>query len=370
MPVKWKERFQVYVLNVGNLAAGQSTDVDLPLLLDSDAPFVLKGRGGRCKNDPRYFQAGMNGLLVRYRDAVGNYASDAPVPWYLDVPGNGFGGAWAPVYPEKIYPPQGMLLTTVSNTGPGAVNLTNVHLYYVGVKRFPASTPWETYPQKCSVKDYVYSYWNLSPTSPQLPFQGALMGPSAQLLNIPITIQTDADFVMRSAQAGVYGLPNLPPDYTPNFYMELFVLLMDRWRKPYMNAPVHIDWLFGGGHQSVVTASTGAAGALNPFFLPNNSQSIYQSIPYPGGGGTGIVAPTSGIIPGQTPLVGNWHPGLFYPEIYHKGNTQFYFDLYRYDASYTTAYGNGGFTATIVPPNINLHIAFYGKQGVPQVSLW
>lgn len=346
MAVRWVERFQIYVLNVGDLAAGASAPADLPLQLDSDAPFVLRGRGGRCQNDPVVFQAGMNGLVVRARDANGDYLSDAPVPWYLDVPGGGYGGQWSPVYPARVYPQQGQLLTTVSNTLPNAQDLTNVQLYYVGTKRYPASKRYDTYPKRCSVKDYIYSYWNLSPLNPQLPGQGALLGPSETRLQIPITIQTDADFVIRSGQAGIYGATG-----SPWFYQELFILLKDAFLKPYMNLPVHIDWLFGGGHLSAV--------ATQALYLPNNTQNLFSSgVP----SGYGLGPGTSGIIPGQVPLSGNWHPGLIYPEIYVRGNTQFYFDLIRNDSSYTTAYLAGDETTPVVPPDINLHIAFTGSK--------
>ncbi len=340
MAIRWVERFQIYVLNVGNLAAGAIATPDLPLPLDSDAPFVLRGRGGRCQNDPRFSQAGMDSLLVQFRDASNNYVTDYPVPWYLECPTGGYGGQWKPTYPELVYPPQGQLLTTVKNTGPNAVDLTNVQLYYVGTKRYPPSTPWLSYPPKCSVKDYVYSYWSKSQVNPSLPFQNALLAPTASLREIPISIQTDADFVLRSMQAGIYGSqPN------PYFYMELFMLLMDWEKKPYMNAPVHIDWLCGGGSKPAVATQGNT-------YLPNNTESIFQSLP-------GL---TSGIIPGQTPLSGNWHPGLVYPEIYTPANQNFYFSLFRNDAGYAAAYAPDGSSTVIVPPSVNLHIAFTGSK--------
>jgi hypothetical protein len=348
MAVRWVERYQIYVLTVGNLAAGASV-VDVPLPLDSDAPFVLRGRGGRCQNDPRFFQAGMNGLLTQFRDRDDVYTTDFPVPWYLDVPGNGYGGAWKPVYPNLIYPPQGNILVTMRNTGPGAVNLTNLQLYFVGCKLYPPGTPWRTYPKQCSTLDYVYSYWNLSPLNPQLPGQGALLGVSETRRLIPITIQTDADFVLRSGQAGFYF--TVP---YPSFYQEVFINLMDWEKKPYMNAPVHIDWIFGGGNQTVVQGTippnewaTGPAGDVYP--VPNNTQNIAESLP----------PLTSGIIPGQVPLSGNWHPGLIYPEIYVPANSQFYFDLIRNDAGFTEAYPGPEPTT---PQPINLHIAFTGSK--------
>lgn len=340
MAVKWVERFQIYVLNVGNLAAGASATPDLPLLTDSDAPFCLRGRGGRVQNDPRFFQAGMNGLLTRFRDPRGNYSSDALVPWFMDVPFNGYGGAWKPHYPEWVYPPQAPILTDISNTGPGAVDLVNLQLYFVGVKRYPPNSPYLTYPQQCSTKDFIYSYWSKSPTNPQWAFQNALMGPSETRNYIPITIQADADFVLRSGQVGVYGSQELPW-----FYMELFILLMDQQKKPYMNAPVHVDWLFGGGSKPPVNTEGNC-------YLPNNTQNIFQSLP----------ALSSGLIPGQTPLVGNWHPGLIYPELYWPANSNFYFNLIRNDASYTEAFNPDGSHTAITVPDVNIHIAFTGSK--------
>lgn len=350
MGVRWVERFQVYVLNVGNLAAGASV-IDLPLPLDSDAPFVLRGRGGRCKNDPQFFQAGMNGLLTQFRDPNGYFRSDAPVPWWADIPGGGYGGQWKPVYPEFVYPQQTSLLTSVYNTGPGAVNLTNVQLYYVGVKRYPATSPWLTYPKKCSTREFIYNYWSVSPTQPNLSWQNSPIKPNDSKHYIPITIATDADFVLRSAQAGIYGT-----NAQPVFYMELFITLYDQWRKSFMNAPVHIDWLMGGGSRSFV-------GTEAAVLYPNNTESIFQSQPAPSIANAPVNGLPTGILPGQVPLSGNWHPGLFYPELYCPANSQFFFDLLRQDAGYTTAYGApNSDTTVIVPQNINLNIAFRGSK--------
>lgn len=355
MPLRWVERFQIYVLNVGNLAAGASV-VDLPLPLDSDAPFALRGRGGRCQNDPRYFQAGMNALSVRYRDNKDRFTSDYPVPWYVDVPGNGYGGQWAPVYPEKRWAARSSLLTSIYNAGPGAVDLTNLQLYYVGVKKYPASQEFNTFPAKFSVLPFDYCYWNKAPLNPTLPFQGALMPPTTagKWDNIPLTIQNDADFCLLGGQAGIAGLTSA----APYFYMELFINLMDWQQKPYMSSPVHIDWLFGGGHQSMPLTE-------NNYYVPNNSQSIFESYTAADAPWNGLYGPQSlsaGIFPGQTPLSGNWHPGLVFPQIYIPANQQLYFDLIRNDAGYTTAYGAGGGTTPITVPNINLNIAFKGLK--------
>ena len=172
------------------------------------------------------------------------------MPWYLDVPGNGRGGAWKRVYPQSTTRFSQRSLTSIYNTGPSAVDLTNVQLYYVGDKHFPPDYPVYTFPAKpakFSVLPFRYTYWSKSPSGVNLPFQTALMTPSANLQRIPVQVQTDADFALLGGTCGIYGR------YTdPYFYMELFCTLRDRWEKPYMNLPVHVDWLFAPQHQSVV----------------------------------------------------------------------------------------------------------------------
>ena len=340
MAVKYVERFHIYVLNVGNLAAGASV-LDVPLPFDTDAPFELRGRGGRCQNDPRFFQAGMNSLLVRYRDALGRFTSDAPIPWYLDIPGNGLGGAWKPVYPGKPYPVRAALPTSLFNTGPGAVDLTNVQLYYVGVKKYPGTRPWVSYPQQCSPLPFKYTWWAKKLTGTN-PLQTALIPPNTggQWDNQVLTVQNDADFALLGGQVGIFGVYTLPW-----FYQELFINLKDQDNKPYMSSPVHVDWLFGSPHQSVVATE-------GEYYVPNGSQSNFESLP----------ALSRGLVPGQTPLVGPYHPGLVYPQIYLPANQQLLFDLIRNDAGFTTAYDQNGAPTAITPPSINLNITFEGLK--------
>lgn len=341
MAVKYVERFQIYVLNVGNLAAGATVE-DIPLPFDTDAPFELRGRGGRIQNDPRYFQAGMNALSVRYRDALGRYCSDSPVPWPHDVPGSGLGGAWGPVYPGKFYPVKSVLNTTIANTGPGAVDLTNLQMYYVGVKKFPATHPWVSFPQKCSPLPFKYTWWAKSP-GVFIPTQNTLLPANTgnsfrqQVLNI----QNDADFCLLGGQCGIFGVSSLP-----YFYSELFINLMDQDLKPFMSSPVHVDWLFGSPHQSVIATE-------GDYYLPNGSQSNFQSL---------AQISATGLYPGLTPNVGPHHPGLFYPQIYIPANQQVYFDLFRNDAQFTTAYDQDGNPTAITPQPINFHIAWEGLK--------
>lgn len=335
------ERFHIYVLNVGNLSAGSSVE-DIPLPFDTDAPFELRGRGGRCQNDPRFFQAGMNALSVRYRDALGKYTSDAPIPWNLDIPGGGLGGAWKPVYPGKPYPIRSSLSTTIYNTGPGAVNLTNLQLYYVGVKKFPASRPWASFPVHFSPLPFKYSWWAQAVRQGFNATEVALIPPSTtgSWDNQVLQIQNDADFALLGGQVGVFGVYG-----TPWFYQELFINLKDQDNKPYMSSPVHVDWLFGSPHQSVVATE-------GDYYLPNGSQSNFQS----------LTPLAGGFAPGMTPLVGPYHPGLVYPQIYIPANQVLLFDLFRNDAGFTTAYDQNGAGTPIVPPSINLNIMFEGLK--------
>ncbi len=173
--------------------------------------------------------------------------------------------------------------------------------------------------------------------------QGALLPPATlnSWNNNSILIQNDADFALMSGQCGIFGVLGLP-----YFYMELFINLKDAdTQQPYMSSPVHVDWLFGSPHQSVVATE-------GDYYVPNGSQSNYQSLP----------ALSAGLVPGQTPLVGAWHPGLFYPQIYLPANQRLLFDLIRTDSGYTTAYDQSGTGTPITPPSVNFMMAFQGLK--------
>jgi hypothetical protein len=305
---KFVNRFQVYVLTIGTLDAGQLVE-GLPLPLDSDAPFWLWGRGGRCSNVVAGAGGLMLGLSTRFQNAGGRYLQDVLVPWPLDVPGGGRGGAWKSVWPWLGYPAGSVIAVDAFNGG--ADSIENLQLYFVGVKQFPAGTPFTTYPPSISVLDFCYSHYCLDPVTGQPGAIGGLLavnGPPR--LNIPLNVASDADFAFRYGQAGVDGTFE-----SPNFYSEVFIELLDGNHKPYMNAPVHLDWLFG-----------------NSLRVP------------------GIDLNWAGYPNQESYLVGNFHPGLIVPEIYLPANGAMYYNLYRNDSAYADA------------QPINLNIAFRGSK--------
>jgi hypothetical protein len=325
---KFLNRPQWYVLPVGTLAPGAFVE-SLPLALDADAPFCMVGRGGRCANaitnagGANYAggQAAMAGLSFRFQNRDGVWlAPQGGLPWLGDVPGGGFGGAWKPVYPRQWFPANGIVNVDVYNNG--SVPIPNLQLYFYGFKQYPPSIGYNSYPASCSPSDFVYSYWSQPPQSNLAPGTTYLQVAAPALRNLQLTINGDADFVLRSGQASIQTFfPGLSP-IVP-YYSEIFLVLKDPDQKPYMNAPVHIDWLFG------------------------NSSRV------PGLGGLSWV----GYPLQQSYLVGNFHPGLFCPEIYMRANSTWLFDLYRDDSAYTVA---NGAAADAAP--VNLNIAWRGQK--------
>ena len=165
----------MYVLTVGTLAAGDSVE-DSPLPLDSDAPFVLRGRGGRIQNDPLTLQAGNEwAVLTRYRDSENNYRSDGPVPWYLECPGTATAASGSRFTVRSCIRLAARCCFGLQHWA-GAVDLTNLQFYFVGAKRFPPSTPFITYPERIrGPLPFNDSYWSKNPTGLNLPYQNALL---------------------------------------------------------------------------------------------------------------------------------------------------------------------------------------------------
>jgi len=239
-------------------------------------------------------------------------------PWGLDAHGGGRGGAWKAVRPWLPYPAQSVINVDVFNASTTTA-LTGLQLYFVGCKQFPPGQPFTTYPDKCSLLDFTQSHYSRDPVTGQNGVLGGLLGVNDERLLVPINVPSDADFVLRSGQAGIDGTYYPATSYgsvTPvPFYSEVFVTLRDQKLKAYSNAPVHIDWLFGN--------SLRAPGIdLNWAGYPNQ----------------------------EAFLVGNFHPGLIVPEIYIPANEALYYDVHRNDSAYAGA----------VP--INLNIAFRGSK--------
>lgn len=297
---QYQERHQDYVIDssidarLASIAAGASVD-NIQLQLDPDAPFLLRSRAYRVKYDTlaSRTQVGIQNLGMRLAGADRNYFSTDYIPMNLVGPYGGQGGCPIPQFPQVAYPASGLLTVDIINYG--ATTLTELELYFRGVKLFsPGSIPSYTYPPKCALESYSY------PISPVSPYGVTnLLATDSRILQ-PFTVKPDSDFVVRAIQAG--------PSYSP-FGLEVYITLRDQDQKPYSNLPVHFEILAGP------------------------SIANFQS----GSGGTTTAVGT-----------GNALPGLLYPEIYVPASHQLFYDIERNDGSFAGAQTIPNFPITLI----------------------
>jgi hypothetical protein len=201
----------------------------------------------------------------------------------------GQSAAWKPVYPQIFYPAASTMTIDVLNAG--AATLTNLTLYFRGVKLFLwGINPSYTYPPKCAMLDFKYPIAAPSTVNPYGSVQN--LGVTDQRLLQTWQNQPDSGFVVRALQAG--------PSYAP-FGLEVFITLRDENRKAFSNAPVHFELLCGPSGGNYQTGAAGSIGAIG---------------------------------------TGNSAPGILYPEIYVPPMHLLYYDIERDDGSF-------GGTATI-----------------------
>jgi hypothetical protein len=275
------ERHQDYVMTIGNLAAGQLLQ-GIPLALDPDAPFVLRSKAIRCQYDANRHQAGLQNVAIRYTGAGNDYKQQARIPWGLTMAYFGQQGNPKPLAPSIQYPQNGTITVDIENQG--SVNLTNVQLFFRGVKLFrPGAVRDSTYPPRIKTRPWVYSSTQSGTIAASVPVQTVSQG--VQYIFRP---QPDSDFVLRGLTWGT--IVGIQP-------FEVFMLLQDVDNKAYANAPVHIDVLCSNPN----TGPTYPVG--NTFVAPF---------------GTG---------PSQ--------PGLFYSEIFVPRNSILYYNIVRSDQSFS-----------------------------------
>lgn len=265
------QRHQDFQLTIPVVPPGGLTD--LPLKLDTDAPFLcrlVKSRnlglsGFRFQTPNRQWQSSdlRTDLIPQFPGAT------LPNP----QPSRG-----AVIYPELMYPLGGVIVCEVgNNTG---ANLTNVKLLFRGSKLFPdGAVAGPTYPAKMSVLPFTY---------PVLVEN--VLGTNDPRRNVQLRIRTDADFVLRYAVCDPFTLGLNNGEFNPFNYRELYVTLRDEWYKAFSNEPIHVNDLFGQGQPSPFEAAT------------SNDDSVV------------------------------FLPGLFSPEIYIPRDHSIYFDIARADA--------------------------------------
>jgi Putative Ig domain len=278
------ERHQDYTLIIPTIPPGESA-IQIPLQLDLDAPFLLRGRGIRV-TPPSTSRTQSQILTTRFRytNAAGDYLAQQAVNTPQDFWGAyGQGGNYRPVWPQQPYPPGGVISVDVYNDG--AATMNNVQVIFRGVKLFrKGSISAPTYPSPCLAREFTYQTGKGSPTDGQI-----VLTTTETLRQLPLTILADADFVLRAGQAGCWTSSGDDGGTYSDFgYTELYVQLFDSDLKPYSNIPIHIDWLLGNA-------------------------------------GTGLASFTA---------LGSAAPGVLFPEIYLPKSTEMYFDLIRNDAAY------------------------------------
>jgi len=183
------------------------------------------------------------------------------------------------VFPGARFPASGVTWVDVVNNG--AAPLVGLQLFMRGVKLgYPGQWTTYSYPPKMRTIPYAY------------PFSVPQLGVTETRLNQVFQVGSNGDFVLRAGQAGRSFAP---------LTWEVFLTLRDADSKPYSNAPVHVDVLFG---QSLGRAA------------------------YPVGNAGLVVNP---IGPGASA------PGLIYPEIYLPSDHLMLYDIARDDAAYQGA---------------------------------
>lgn len=254
----------------------------VPLVTDTDAPFLLRSLAVRVQYDTSstaHRQTNLNQLQLRFAGPSKNYFQQTFVPLNLLMPFGGQLGNPHPLQRQIYYPPGSSIYVDVYNNGANA--LTNLNIVFRGVKLFTKGIrPAWTYPPK--MKIYPYGF---NATVKALAVQGP---PVRSIFNVI----GGWDFAFRSIQAGVTS---------SNTTWEVFMRLYDSDMYPYSNDFLHVD-MFAGNGTGPATYPTGAAGTF--------------------------IAP---IGPGPS------LPGVFYPEIYLPVNSNLLYDMYRLDNGFGTA---------------------------------
>jgi len=295
MTPRFIERHQDYVLKIASLEAGQIMTA-MPVVLDLDAPFVLRSRAFRVVPNQNNVQVGLQYLKTSFTGPDENYVSQQRVPATLHSYCFGQQGSPTPVFPQRIYPAGGVIYVDVENTGPSA--LTNLRLYFRGVKLYPwGSRSAVTYGDNHGpIRPFCYPV-----VASQLPVT------TTAPLVVPFIVQPDADFVLRGGRAGT---DQNAQGHTAD-YFEVEITLRDSDGKPYSNLPVHASVLFGRPGQGTLGAPAFGFGVGGEFYPCGNLT-------------TGLLAE----------FCGPSNPGLFYPEIYLQRSQLMYLDFTRDDAAY------------------------------------
>ena len=275
------ERHQDYQLSFPSVPAGGLFNV--PLQLDSDAPFAL--RLVKTRN------LGSSGF--RFKNPREQYQSPE---FRTDSISQGGAGLFGPnqgvvIYPQYVYPANSSIIVDVGNNTGSA--LTNVRVLFRGSKLFrDGAFVSPSYPARCSTLPFTYQVpvLNIPVTGLSQVVPGLN---TAAMLNNLMNVRSDSDFACRYLCADPWA-PMVDGQATPfpQSFTEVYVQLRDEARKPYSNEPIHIDDLF----------SEGSPLSTDPDGNPNNFPNVFL-------------------------------PGLLRPELYLLKEGTLYCDVYRDDSA-------------------------------------
>lgn len=278
------ERHQDYSVTIPSLPDGESV-LSYPLPIENDAPFLARARGIYIRpNLETRAQTAVNGLRFRYKNGAGAYTAQAALQTPQDF-WSAFGqnANYRPIRPQQPYAPGSTTEFDLINES--GEDLFDVQVIFRGVKLFrDGAFPNYTYPADMRALDFTYQTGKGTPQDPAI-----VLNTVQTLLQLPLNIRNDADFVLRAGLAGNWAR-DTGGVYSPIGYTNLKILLMDQNLKPYSNQPMPIDWVLG-----------------------NSSGLSFPSLPGPAA------------------------PGCFFPEIYLPKNSILFYNLYRDDTLFVAA---------------------------------
>lgn len=258
------ERHQDYILALPSIPPGGL--IDLPLKLDSDAPFLLRlvrsrgiGLSGwRFQTPNRAWQSSA------LRTDLIPQAPGALLP--NPQPSRG-----SIIYPQMLYPIGATIVIEVGNTT--GAPITNAYLLFRGSKLFPdGAVASPTYPARLSALPDTYQ------VNVTVPAVGIIR-------DVQLKIKSDADFVYRYGAADAFTLGVDGGAYNPFTFSQCHVRLRDEYYKGFSNDWVHINDLFGQGQPSPFETSTSRdddvlflAGLLTPEIYIPRDHSIYFDV--------------------------------------------------------------------------------------------
>jgi hypothetical protein len=276
------QRHHDFQLTIPSLPAGGLTDVPLPL--DSDAPFAL--RLVKSRNIPA--ESGFMFQNPKKQFQSTGFRTDRTYPSFsgdFSQPTHG-----AIVGPPMVYPVNSQIVCNIGNTT--GETIINARLIFRGSKLYaPGAMQFPEYPPRLSGLPFTY----------QVPV--LQVGLNSITRDLQLRIRQDAAFALRYAVVDPFAVqveggptpfgvaPGLGTTLQGPNFSELYVQLKDEARKPYSNEPIHVNDLFGQGFPSVLDV----AGANNDGVL--------------------------------------FFPGLFTPEILIEKEHSLYFDIFRTDTT-------------------------------------